>query len=45
MPNEPVKMERKGRLLLIVAETWTRDPFDRLIVAQAKAGEGKQCQQ
>lgn len=22
-------------------ETWTRDPFDRLIVAQAKAGGGK----
>ena len=23
------------------SENWTRDPFDRLIVAQAKAGEGK----
>jgi PIN domain nuclease of toxin-antitoxin system len=22
-------------------ESWTRDPFDRLIVAQAKAGKGK----
>jgi PIN domain nuclease of toxin-antitoxin system len=23
------------------AESWTRDPFDRLIVSQAKAGKGK----
>lgn len=23
------------------SETWTRDPFDRLIVAQAKLGQGK----
>jgi PIN domain nuclease of toxin-antitoxin system len=22
-------------------ESWTRDPFDRLIVSQAKAGKGK----
>lgn len=24
-----------------LGETWTRDPFDRLIVAQAKIGGGK----
>jgi PIN domain nuclease of toxin-antitoxin system len=31
------------RTVAIIAygETWTRDPFDRLIVAQAKAGGGK----
>ena len=24
-----------------LTETWTRDPFDRMIVAQARAGGGK----
>ena len=28
-------------VLASLAENWTRDPFDRLIVAHAKAGKGK----
>ena len=28
-------------VLASFAESWTRDPFDRLIVAHAKAGKGK----